>query len=1182
MSWTSHAQAPVTAPAANPAAPASTAGTQAGANSPAPVLTGLAAMDVIALKAVGPATPLRFGNVIPGSEHVNLNGRNLTVGEDYAIDDAAGVIYLFLPQKAGDSLTVDYRYDNKAAPATSAGSSFTPTTLFSFGQSLNMSLGMGLAERSADGSVFTTNQVGWGNNFSMGSGKMSGLFMIGQRDKQTNAAGLNMDTSAKPGDASKIAGTSQFIVQQFRTSLLGGNAQVDYQDISRNFTGFSQLRGNGYSDAQVKSLTGESGLQRMGFGLDGVKMGAASFTGSFKNVKDGDNALTWETLGLTQGGMKLSYTSRDLSHSFTRYDDLSDADKAILKTESGLHREDFAGSFNQKFAQMSFDSKSIHDDATGRTISRNDFQFGQGLTKLDFGTQDVDSAFPRIGSLAADEKTMYGREAGLHRQWLALDTSVMGKANTLSFHDTEIGGMGGQFHSETLAYASKTWSFQHVDIGAATNMHSIGALQDAEQDADIKLIAGMYDPAAKTGPADRAQFQLGSGIDRSYTSIAAQPFKAWGFSLSDLHITGNTGAIDAQQGAVTGKTLQLTYKHTDYAAAFAQETSLLAVEQQKLGALAGLDRTDFGLNWTMSATRKFTASRLTADDPNGEANRTTAEYVDKKIDITFAGRDVTSGFETTGNIADSEAGLLAALRGLSEQDAHVKWQPASNLKLDSQYSDSRNLMTGTHGEFDNSLVDWNVNKNTEIVYARQDGHNTDPLNTSLDSFMQKFQFMENLGKYGKLQVMEQAADYGIPGSTGLDYDTKFLSYQTNLNKTTTFTTQQTFTAYGNGGSESVDSNTLSETLSKRAGVSVTNTEITAHSETQQDETKQNYGFWYDIGSGLRISYGFASDANSSAGVASTSATTLAVGQNADTTTGAQLGAMKPGQVGNYQVGGGYAATEWDNTTGPNRVQSFSNVGLATVKPMNLGLLKNVTLKVAMDTAADNSAWVRENRLVSAAGKVGPDTIGFDYHSQIDPTGNQAIDRGFHWVSDQNPKDWLRASISYKERSMPLSQTYAIRDYNITAVPTKRIQITNQIQTNPEVVRNDLILGSLPQASRSNKWQVDYLTDATTTLGASWQEMRNDSNGAISRTSGVNAKLFANSPSPVTFFYGLQQTDAWAGPRHTQQRYSMQFDQRAGPHQAFNLFLGNVAYDNVLNQGQMRDNWTVRLNYQLSF
>src|SRR5579863_1342498 len=111
MSLASHAQTASSVPIINPLVPSGNAAPAA--NTPAPLLTGLAAMETITLKASGPATPLQHGNVIPGSEHLDLNGRLLTGGLDYVLDAAAGVVYLFVAQKAGDTLTVDYHYGDK-------------------------------------------------------------------------------------------------------------------------------------------------------------------------------------------------------------------------------------------------------------------------------------------------------------------------------------------------------------------------------------------------------------------------------------------------------------------------------------------------------------------------------------------------------------------------------------------------------------------------------------------------------------------------------------------------------------------------------------------------------------------------------------------------------------------------------------------------------------------------------------------------------------------------------------------------------------------------------------------------------------------------------------------------------------------------------------------------------------
>ena len=70
---------------------------------------GTAAIDIITLKAIGPGAPLRYGNVVQGSEQVQLDSLVLRSGMDYMMDYATGVVYLKRAQKAGQVLTVSYR-----------------------------------------------------------------------------------------------------------------------------------------------------------------------------------------------------------------------------------------------------------------------------------------------------------------------------------------------------------------------------------------------------------------------------------------------------------------------------------------------------------------------------------------------------------------------------------------------------------------------------------------------------------------------------------------------------------------------------------------------------------------------------------------------------------------------------------------------------------------------------------------------------------------------------------------------------------------------------------------------------------------------------------------------------------------------------------------------------------------
>jgi len=76
-------------------------------------------------------------------------------------------------------------------------------------------------------------------------------------------------------------------------------------------------------------------------------------------------------------------------------------------------------------------------------------------------------------------------------------------------------------------------------------------------------------------------------------------------------------------------------------------------------------------------------------------------------------------------------------------------------------------------------------------------------------------------------------------------------------------------------------------------------------------------------------------------------------------------------------------------------------------------------------------------------------------------------------------------------------------------------------------------------------------------------------------------LFENSGSPVKISYGLEQSSG-AIKMNSQQRYSLQFDQRPGPNQSFSFLIGNVSYEQEIANGVVRNNFTLRVNYQLRF
>lgn len=1141
----------------------------------APQVGGLQSMDLITLKALGPGTPLRFGNVIPGSESLELDGVRLERGKDYAIDNLAGVVYLTRSQRAGQTLRVDYRYDPKSVGSAAPSASFAGLTglHYAISPAVNMLVGLGMAERGSDGTVLSSNSLGWKDAFSFGTGKMDGLFIVGQRDKQSNTAGLRMDLNGKPGDALTDDGRSQLLLQSYRTALVGGQIGFDYQDISQNFAGASQIKAAGYDDSTVNRLNAEKGLSRFGFQMSDLSIGGMKLSNSFRDVKDSNAGIQWRSLGVAENGVKLNWSSQRVDAGFGRFKDISEADRDQLAKEKGLSRENFSAAVGK----FSLDTFSLTDDTSTSAINRKALNFDVAGTQFDVGDQSVSSGFNRFDSITGSEKSLYGREAGLNRQWFALNSAVMGKGSSLTLKQTDLLSTTGDFRARELGYKSKTWSLEHTENGSTGGFSNLASMQDAEIDGHVKAIASMYGSSPVGN--DRQIFLQNSGIGRNYTNFQAEPFKSWNLGFNHLTVSSTTGDVSVDNAVVGNKKWNATFRHEGFSNNFADISRLMQFEQQKLGTISGLDRFDYGVAMNLSGGNKLALSRLVAAAPDGSANRTTANYSSRKIDVTIASREVDSGFAANGTLVDPEKDLLASLRGYAEKDAHVRWQILPNLDLDQVMFQGSNSSNSQGRTTDNTILNWAPNKSLKMNFTRLETRNTDPVSILFANLTQRISLTQDIGRYGKVEFSDEIQKFENLANDQNDSHTQFVAYETKIDGLTKIRTEQKHTSWSNGDHEIMQSETVSREISNRLGVSITDTQSKKNEEN--DDTKRNYGFWYDFGQGLRISYGYARDLIGQ--TAGTTNTTVTVGKTPTTVNPDQVNTVQPATVGAVAVGAGYGVNQWEATPGnQGRTQSFSNLSLGLIKPVALGPVKDLKFKLSVDTAADYTNWVRENQNFAVNGKMGRNELAYEYLSQIQANGDRGIDRMIKFTTDQSDKKWLKANIFYKERTLPNDVTFAIRDFDVTFKASKSVSLTNKIQTNPELPQSNVFLGSLPQASRSNKWSVDYKRSDRVTVGGSFEELLNDNTHSISRTVGLNCSLFGNTGSPVSAFFGEEQADSASTLRKTTYRYQLEYNQKAGPRQAFSFFLGNVSYANNFSQDLLRSNWTLRGNYQLKF
>ena len=1167
----------------------------------AAAIGGVSTVDYLTLRASALGTPLRFGHVIPGSESIQLAGRALASGTDYGIDYETGVVYLKRAQRGGDQLTVTYRYDPQGKSA--GGPSFTGVNSFSglsLARGFGLAGGLGLTERAADGTVMSSNVFGWNNSLSLagGKGSLGGLFLFSDRQKNDTRAGLSMDPNAKPGDATKEEGSSQFLLQNFRGSLLGGNVSVDYQEISKNFSAGGQVRAAGYSDADTARLMKERGLKRQGAGVSGMRFGNTLLSADFRGVDDAKaKGVDWSSYGLQQGGLKLSMSSQRVDKDFKRFADLGEANRDQLAKEVGLSRQNLVGEFAQKASKLTFSSADVKDDKGDRHAINRAARLDTGKIGLDFGDQSVDKAFSRVGSLTAAEQANWGRAVGTQRQWSGL-TAALGGAKSgpqnFAYGAFDLKGDAGRFAVRDGSYTSKTWTLDHVGMEAKGKTLPTGALLDAEGTAYTKRIGAFFN-APSTNDGQRAAFLAGADVKRDLTRMTGSLGKGATLNADSLRFgQGQKGGV-AQSVALNSNKVKASFRKQDFGDKFTDATRLMDFERARLGSVAGLQRTDVSFGVQVDKARSFAFGQTQAKDGTGDLDRTTLNMTGKGLSVNAAQRNVSKGFASAAGLVDPEGGLLAQFQGFKERDLNVAYTGTPGLRINSFMQDAENETTKETRAVANTDVNWQIDKLTNLQYTGQRANNEDPLTTLFSRSLQRLAATHSFGSLLTVKFADEQVENAGKNNAAPDSRKQYLALESQVDKRTTLKTEQTRTDFSNGDKENISANTVSTAIAKNVGVSVTDVSIDRKGD-KSDEKKTNYGLWYDFGKGLRLNYGYAQSLVGQMGQTNGSGNQMfTFGQTPNTLAPNQVGQVGAGAVGNLMVGGGYGETS-TNAVDPNatHTQSFANVGLSTAKPFALGDLKDLKVSLNIDQAADFAQYVRQNQFAGLSGRLGKNLFSFGYRDQL-VNPNQApnaasvavqnitaVDRTVALTTDPNPKAPLVVNGAVKFRTLPDAKQYASRNVTVTARPLPGIEISNQLQTNLEQANPNAILGSTLLADRGNKWTLGYKGNGDTSLSASWEEKINDTTDAASTMGAVNLTLFQRSGGPLKLTYGVDEVYGNVD-RKLIQRYSLQYDARASSSQTLSLYVGNTEYSNLVRDPSLKtDNWMLRMNYQIRF
>lgn len=1117
---------------------------------------GTAAMETIILEGISLSIPLRHGFVIPDSTLVDLDGRTLRENQDYSIDKPGGMIYLKVPVKSGQSLRVSYRYDpNGKGNSTGEGASLAAMK-FQLGSSGSMTMGLGMAERTADGQVVSSDLFSFNNKFSIAGGgatQLSGVMAMGQRRKLKSTSSLEKNADG-PGTEE---GTGTALVQKLSHKVGKGLISLDVQSIDKNFAGFSSFRNAGFSEESIAAFAKERGLRRYGLGIKDLEIGGVNFQQGYGFVGDSSGSIKQSSLGMKSGGLTIDFSSRDVDRGFKRFADLKDADRELLKKESGLTTTRYGIGFTGKGMGFKSDILSFSSDA-GASLQRTSLEGKLGEWSGTYFSQRVDQKFSHFQGLRLSDAGQLARETGFDREAVSLNSGKSLGSVGVSFANSQMANANGDLETQDIRVTGPKWSLEHMTHSVSSKFNAIDRRSEGELQGDLKRIAQMAKgSSANARPEDRGFYLQSSGISRTSTRLGLSLGKdsTLGFESMGLGSPIGSGGLLAANFATRGTSM--SYQSVQMADAFNAFNRLTLTERERWGNIAGLSQTDFSFATKSKTLGSLNLSSLTASAQDQSARRLTIGLERPGFSFLHVSRSVSQNFTRVGLLNDSERDLLGTMIGQSQSQWNLNWQASKNLSLTSN-SLRTDWESGAFGIRSLHGFNFKVNAGSSFAFRTERYFEGTDTETKIDQTVNNVAVQSDFGNGKFAFERETRKNVGTEDHTPSS-ERNSIALETKISNQVSISTGRDMTQFEGGAHEVIQSQSVQTGLGKNAGISLTHTDIN-RKKIGRSETKNQIGFWLNLGGGIKFSYGSDRDNGSNAK------------QN-------QTFGLTGGKIGGLELGGlSYDQQHLQNS----RNRTVGNFALQSAGGLNLGFIKDFKFKLGTETIRDSALWQREQQIGVFSGKWSSVNFGFDYASQMTQSQQRAVDRRFVFGFGQMDKSRFAMQVMYKQRTLPNDQSALIRNYSAVYRPNAGIEILHQLQTHLEVARPDAVLGSVLQPTKSSSWRINQTSKSSSTLfGLSWEERENVQTKSWSRISSLNMTLGAKSKSPLTLNLGLE--DAMdAQKRRSFIRYGLSYNQAPGPNQVFGLQVGNTSWQRRIEESNSRDNWYLRLNYQLRF
>ncbi|MCX6374419.1 MAG: hypothetical protein NTU88_00010 [Armatimonadetes bacterium] len=353
---------------------------------------------------------LSHGGVIPNSDSVTVDSRLLSRNTDYYLDSASGMLAFAASVRVHQLIRVNYRYspekdkERAAVGAQAMALNFGPKN----------SVGITFAQTATSG---TFDLLTYGVNLKSQLGAKSNMNNLMYVSSARDSGRVALNLTGNGGNKAPVQKPKTDSIFVHDSNLQTGrlSVKVNYQDVGKDFSGFSTLRQQkAAADDVLGRLEKEKGLRRLGIQSD-YSLGHGLATGlSWSQIGDVAGSITKQSLTFGDSRMKISADLQQISEGFTSLKQLTAAEQGALAKEIGIRRMNLLGDFKlgtglqlkTSFAQVSAKDSGL--SKYGLSLAGKQFSVTANL-------QDIDPNFSRIADLAdADKKTMVA-EQGMRR-----------------------------------------------------------------------------------------------------------------------------------------------------------------------------------------------------------------------------------------------------------------------------------------------------------------------------------------------------------------------------------------------------------------------------------------------------------------------------------------------------------------------------------------------------------------------------------------------------------------------------------------------------------------------------------------------------------------------------------------------------------------------------------------------